>query len=233
MDVRPLVLVVEDEDAISGFIAAVLSANGYRTVRAGTGGEALALAASHTPDLILLDLGLPDIDGVDVLRRVRAWTKTPVVVVSARGHEREKVEALDLGADDYIVKPFGTSELLARVRTALRHSPQVMGARPLERAAVGALEIDYDRRVVLLSGEKLHLTPIEYRLLALLFKNAGRVLTYDFMIGEVWGPRAADAHTLRVNMANLRRKIEENPGEPKYILTEMGVGYRMVEETDK
>lgn len=233
MDAKPLVLVVEDEEAICNFITAILSSNGYQVMKTATGKEGLAMTASYSPDVVLLDLGLPDIDGVEVLKSIRGWSKIPVVVVSARGHEREKVEALDLGADDYIVKPFGTSELLARIRTALRHSPKAMGggeSNGAEEVTIGELEIDYGRRMVSLSGEKVHLTPVEYKILALLSKNAGKVLTHDYIMREIWGLYAGDSHTLRVNMANIRRKIEANPGAPKYILTEMGVGYRMVEE---
>jgi two-component system KDP operon response regulator KdpE len=232
MDVRPLILVVEDDKPICSFITAILNSNGYRVVVASTGKEGLSLAASYSPDVILLDLGLPDIDGVEVLKGIRGWSKTPVIVVSARGHERDKVEALDLGADDYIVKPFGTSELLARIRTALRHSPKVMGgeSRGIEKITIGELEIDYSRRRVSLAGKKVHLTPIEYKILVLLSKNAGKVLTHDYIMKEIWGLYVNDSHTLRVNMANLRRKIEVNPGSPRYIVTEMGIGYRMVEE---
>jgi len=232
MDIKPLVLVIEDEDTICNFITAILNSNSYQVVKTNTGKEGLSMAASYSPDVILLDLGLPDIDGVQVLKSIRRWSKTPIVVVSARGHEREKVEALDLGADDYIVKPFGTSELLARIRTALRHSPQSMGgaAEGREKITIGELEIDYSKRTVSLSGEKIHLTPVEYKILSLLSKNAGKVLTHDYIMKEIWGLYAGDNHALRVNMANIRRKIEANPGEPKYILTEMGVGYRMAEE---
>ena len=232
MEVKPLVLIVEDEDTICNFMTAILNSNGYRVLKTDSGGEGLAMTASYSPDVVLLDLGLPDMDGIDVLEKLRKWTKTPVVVVSARGQEQEKVEALDLGADDYIVKPFGTSELLARIRTALRHSPKSMGAesKGKDQFAVGDLRIDYGRRTVSLAGEKVHLTPVEYKILALLSKNAGKVLTHDYIIKEIWGPYSSDSHTLRVNMANLRRKIEKNPGEPNYILTEVGVGYRMTEE---
>jgi two-component system KDP operon response regulator KdpE len=232
MSIKPLVLVIEDEDAICNFITAILNSNDYQVVKAKTGKEGFSMVASYSPDVILLDLGLPDIDGTEVLGRIREWSKIPVVVVSARGHEREKVEALDLGADDYIVKPFGTSELLARIRTALRHSPKSMDQRAdgAEKVSIGELEIDYGRRVVSLSGKNVHLTPVEYKILILLSKNAGKVLTHDYIMKEIWGLYTDDSHTLRVNMANIRRKIEENPGAPKYILTEMGVGYRMVEE---
>lgn len=227
-----MVLVIEDEEVICNFITAILNANGYQVIKSNTGKEGLSMAASYSPDVILLDLGLPDLDGVEILKSIRQWSKIPVVIVSARGHEREKVEALDLGADDYIVKPFGTSELLARIRTALRHSPLSMGteAQGVENITVGELEIDYNKRLILLAGQVVHLTPIEYKILALLSKNAGKVLTHDYIMREVWGGYAGDSHTLRVNMANIRRKIEENPGEPKYILTEMGVGYRMIED---
>jgi len=232
MDVKPLILVIEDEDAICNFITAILNSNGYQAVKTNTGKEGLSMAASYSPDIILLDLGLPDIDGVEILKSIRVWSKAPIIVVSARGHEREKVEVLDLGADDYIVKPFGTSELLARIRTALRHSSQSMGgeSKGLEKMSVGELVIDYGKRTVLLAGETVHLTPVEYKILALMLKNAGKVLTHDYIMREIWGLYAGDSHTLRVNMANIRRKIEANPGAPKYILTEMGVGYRMVEE---
>lgn len=230
--VKPMILVIEDEEVICNFITAILNSNGYQVIKSNTGKEGLSMAASYSPDVILLDLGLPDLDGVEILKSIREWSKIPVVIVSARGHEREKVEALDLGADDYIVKPFGTSELLARIRTALRHSPQSMGteAQGIEKIIVGELEIDFKKRLVFLAGKIVHLTPVEYKILVLLSKNAGKVLTHDYIMRDVWGLYAGDSHTLRVNMANIRRKIEVNPGEPKYILTEMGVGYRMIEE---
>ena len=232
MSIKSLVLIVEDEEGIGNFISTVLTSNQYSTLRTGKGKEALELAASHVPDIILLDLGLPDMDGVEVLKNLRQWSKVPVVVLSARDHEREKVEALDLGADDYITKPFGTSELMARIRTALRHTPKKEpGIFPdSKKAVIGELEIEYDKRRVSLVGKQIHLTPIEYKILVLFFQNPGKVLTHDFIIGNVWGPYANESQTLRVNMANIRRKIEANPGEPKYILTEVGVGYRMAEE---
>ncbi len=232
MELKPMVLVIEDENAISNFITAILNLNGYQVMKSTTGKEGLSMVAAYSPDLILLDMGLPDIDGMEILRSIREWSKIPVVIVSARGHEREKVAALDLGADDYIVKPFGTSELLARIRTALRHSPQSLGieANGSDKFNVGELEVDYRKRLVQLQGKVVHLTPVEYKILALLAKNTGKVLTHDFIKREIWGLYAGDSHTLRVNMANIRRKIEVNPGEPQYIITEMGVGYRMVEE---
>lgn len=232
VDIKPTVLIIEDEDAICNFISAILTSNQYQVVKAKTGREGISLFASYVPDIVLLDLGLPDMDGTEILRQIREWSKTPVIVVSARGHEREKVDALDLGADDYIVKPFGTSELLARIRTALRHSFQSAGTKALgaEKVTIGELEIDYNKRTVCKDGARIHLTPIEYKILVLLSQNVGKVLTHDFMIREVWGIYTDESHTLRVNMANIRRKIETNPGTPQYILTEMGVGYRMVEE---
>ena len=178
-------------------------------------------------------------DGVEVLKMIRQWTGLPVIVVSARGHEREKVEALDLGADDYITKPFGTSELLARIRTAIRHSQRNSTGIPFDavKIIVGDLEIDYGKRLVSISGKEIHLTPIEYKIIVLLSKYIGKVITHDFIIKEVWGPfttetYASEIQALRVNMANIRRKLEANPAEPRYIVTEVGVGYRMVEELD-
>ena len=195
MDMKPTVLIIEDKDAICNFISAILTSNSYQVVKAKTGKEGLSLFTSHVPDIILLDLGLPDIGGAEVLKNIRQWSKTPVIVVSARGNEREKVAALDFGADDYIVKPFGTWELLARIRTAMGHSTQAAGteASGEEKVTIGKLEIDYSKRVVYKVGEKIHLTPIEYKLLVLLSKNAGKVLTHDFIIREIWGgiPRKA------------------------------------------
>lgn len=232
MNRNPLILVVEDEEAISNFISAILSSNHYSLVKAVTGKEAASLAASCCPDLILLDLGLPDMDGIEVLKSIRQWTSTPIIVVSARGHEREKVEALDLGADDYITKPFGTSELLARIRTEIRHSQRASssGEGKTEKITIGGLEIDYEKRLVTVDGSDVHLTPIEYKIIVLLSQYLGKVLTYDFIMKEIWGPYTNEIQALRVNMANIRRKLEANPAEPKYIVTEVGVGYRMVEE---
>lgn len=232
MNNQSLILIVEDDESISNFISAILTSNDYAVMKTTKGKEAISMIASYCPDLILLDLGLPDMDGVEVLRTIRQWTTTPVVVVSARGHEREKVEALDLGADDYITKPFGTSELLARIRTEIRHSQKnaPMNYTEADGITIGDLEIDYVKRRVSIEGREIHLTPIEYKILVLLSKNIGKVLTHDFLIKEVWGPYANEIQALRVNMANIRRKLEANPAEPHYIVTEVGVGYRMVEE---
>ena len=225
------ILIVEDEESIVHALSSILTANDYAVLVANTGEQALALAASHQPDVVLLDLGLPGMDGIAVLRELRGWYGRPVLVVSARDQEREKVEALDLGADDYITKPFGTSELLARIRAALRNSGRRMGAQGTGGSfTVGALSIDFLKRAVSLRGEGVHLTQIEYRIVELLARNAGSVLTYDEIMREVWGPYVTDSNTiLRVNMANIRRKLEDNPADPSYFLTETGIGYRMAD----
>lgn len=229
---KPLILIVEDDERICNFISAILVSNNYNIIKTAYGKEAVSMAASYCPDLILLDLGLPDMDGVEVLKTIRLWTGIPIIVVSARGQEREKVEALDLGADDYLTKPFGTSELLARIRTGIRHSQKNGNSNysESEKITVGDLEINYGKRLVSVAGKEIHLTPIEYKIIVLLSKNLGKVLTHDFIIKEVWGPYTNEIQALRVNMANIRRKLEVNPAEPRYIVTEVGVGYRMLEE---
>lgn len=233
MEIRDKILIIEDEQNISNFISTVLTTNHYDTLVAASGAEALSMISSHCPDLIILDLGLPDMDGLKVLQQVRSWSSLPIVVVSARTHERDKVLALDLGADDYIEKPFGTSELLARIRTAIRHtrtSLQNGGIALSGKFSVGGLTIDYDKHHVLVDGQDVHLTLNEFKIVALLGKHAGKVLTYDYLIREIWGPKAkTDNQILRVNMANIRRKIEKNPADPQYIFTEIGVGYRMLD----
>lgn len=227
------IMIIEDEDAISNFIATTLKANTYAPLVARSASEALSMIPSHCPDLILLDLGLPDMDGIEILKKIREWSSTPVIVVSARGEESDKVEALDLGADDYIAKPFGTSELLARIRTALRHSMKnTSGTTTGDIFRTKGLMIDFDKRLISVDGKDVHLTQIEFKIVSLLAKSAGRVLTYDFIITELWGPYAVkDNQILRVNMANIRRKLEKNPASPEYIFTEVGVGYRMVDES--
>ena len=226
------VMIIEDEDAISNFIATTLKANTYAPLVAKTAREALSMIPSHCPDLILLDLGLPDMDGIEILKKIREWSSIPVIVVSARGEESDKVEALDLGADDYISKPVGTSELLARIRTALRHSLMANSSTPANDIfKTKELTIDFDKRQITVDGKDVHLTQIEFKIVSLLAKSAGRVLTYDFIITELWGPYAVkDNQILRVNMANIRRKLEKNPASPEYIFTEVGVGYRMTDE---
>ena len=233
MNIREKILVIEDEKSISHFISTVLNNNGYEAMQARSGSEALSMISSHCPDLVILDLGLPDMDGLEILRQLRSWSSLPVVVVSARSHEKDKVTALDLGADDYLTKPFGTDELLARVRTAIRHTRTASGNDEIAQKGtytVGDLVIDYNKHQVLVGGVNAKLTLSEFRIVALLGKHAGKVLTYDYIIRELWGPRAgSDNQILRVNMANIRRKIEKNPAEPQYIFTEVGVGYRMAE----
>ena len=232
MENKITVLVVEDDAGISNFIRAILIANDYSVLTADLGKTAVSMVSSRCPDVILLDMGLPDLDGLDVLKSIRLWSSIPVIVVSARGHEREKVEALDSGADDYLTKPFGTAELLVRIRTALRHRPNTSpNSYPVSNQFhIGSLLINYEKRIVELDGNDIHLTPIEYKIIVLLSQNAGKVLTHDYIIKEVWGPYENDNQALRVNMANIRRKIEDNPASPQYILTEVGVGYRMVDE---
>lgn len=222
-------VIIEDEKNICNFIETTLNAEGYRTVSASTGIDGLSLITSQCPDIILLDLGLPDMDGVDVLKEIRLFSNTPVIVISARTREHEKVEALDCGADDYITKPFGTSELMARIRTALRHSH--MRTSDIGSVyQVGELTIDFERRLVTVGENEVHLTQNEYKLVSLLARQAGRVLTYDYLMNQIWGPYTdGNNQILRVNMAHIRRKIEKTPAEPEYIFTEIGVGYRMKE----
>jgi len=233
MMIREKILVVEDEKSIANFIATILTTNGYDVMRANDGSDALSMISSHCPDLVILDLGLPDMDGLEILRQLRSWSTLPVVVVSARTHEQDKVTALDMGADDYLTKPFGTDELLARVRTAIRHTRTTSANNEIAQKGtytVGELVIDYNKHWVLIRGENAKLTLSEFRIVALLGKHAGKVLTYDFIIRELWGPRADNNNQiLRVNMANIRRKIEKNPAEPEYLFTEVGVGYRLAE----
>lgn len=227
------VLIIEDEKSICDFIGKTLDSHEYKVTAANNGKDGLALITSSLPDLVLLDLGLPDMDGMDIIRKTREWSSLPIIVISARTQEKEKVQALDAGADDYITKPFGTFELLARIRTAIRHNNKLSddsqnANRPY---AADGLTIDFEWRLVTLHGKEIHLTRVEYKIVSLLAKNSGKVMTYDTLIDQVWGPYADDNNRiLRVNMANIRRKIEENPGEPKYIFTELGVGYRMLED---
>lgn len=236
MSNKYLIVIVEDEYNISSFVSAVLQANGFDTMVARNGAEAIILITSHCPDLVLLDLGLPDMDGQGIIENVRGWSNVPIIVVSARTRERDKVMALESGADDYITKPFGTSELLARIRTALRHVQLREGEQAQRQTGVfhtGDLEVDYDKRRVYVNEEDAHLTQNEYKIVALLSKYSGRVLTYDSIIKHIWGPNAKQGNQiLRVNMANIRRKIEPSTAEPRYIMTEMGVGYRMAEGED-
>jgi two-component system KDP operon response regulator KdpE len=226
---EPLILVVEDEPAMRRFLRASLSSRGYQILEASTAAEATLLATSHNPDLTILDLGLPDQDGIDLVRSFREWSKRAIVVLSARGREEDKVEALDAGADDYLTKPFGVNELLARMRVALRHADESRIDEPV--LSFGPLTIDLARREVRREQEAVRLTPIEYKLLALLAKNAGRVLTHRQILREVWGPGSVEhTHYVRVHMAELRKKIEADPSRPKLLVTEPGVGYRLKDE---
>lgn len=227
---KTLILTVEDDRPVRNLIVTTLKTHDYKYLTAENGNEAVMEAASHNPDIILLDLGLPDMDGLDIIQNVRIWSTTPIIVISARTMENSKVTALDMGADDYLTKPFGTGELLARIRTALRHA-QRNHTHTSHLYEVGDLSIDFERRLVKVKGQEVHLTQIEYKLVCLLAQNAGRVMTYESIITKIWGPYADnDNQILRVNMAHIRRKLEENPAEPQYIFTEIGVGYRMREE---
>ena len=232
MNLKHEILLIEDERNICNFIMTTLRTHDYKATSVGNASGGLSIAASCCPDLILLELGLPDMDGIDVIRNIREWSNVPIIVISARTQEAEKVEALDAGADDYITKPFGTSELMARIRTALRRST-LSGAIsvPTEnRYEAKDLVIDYNKHIVTVNGTIVHFTQIEYKILTFLARNAGKVITYDTLITHVWGPFAdSNNRILRVNMANIRRKMEQNPADPQYIFTEIGIGYRMID----
>jgi len=220
------VLLVEDEAPMRRFLRVALEGQGYKLLEAETAREGLSLAASHQPDLALMDLGLPDMDGLELTKRLREWSKVPIIVLSARGQERDKIEALDAGADDYLTKPFSTGELLARMRAALRHRPQGAEAEPVFRT--DEWEVDFARREVTARGVPVHLTPNEFKLLAVLARHAGKVLTHRQLLREVWGAaQAAQPHYLRVYMAQLRHKLEADPARPRHLITESGVGYRL------
>ncbi len=227
MTAGPLVLVVEDEAQMRRFLRAALESHGFRFLEAVTAQEGTALATSHNPDVILMDLGLPDLDGLELTRRLREWTATPIIVISARGQEEDKVRALDAGADDYLTKPFGTGELMARIRVALRHREGASEARGAAVFETPLWRLDQGLREVRLRGEVIHLTPLEYKLLVTLVRHAGKVLTHHQLLKEVWGHGSAQPHYLRVYMAQLRRKLEEDPARPRYFITEPGVGYRL------
>ena len=225
------ILVVEDDNAVAKLMAATMESQDYQYRIASTGASAIMEALSYMPEVMILDLGLPDTDGIEVIKKIRAWSNMPIIVVSARSEDTDKVAALDAGADDYLTKPFSVDELLARLRVALRrvrHDRQ----RLSEEASVyenGGLRIDYAAGCVYLDGSEIHLTPIEFKLLVLLANNTGKVLTHNYILREVWGnPAASDMRSLRVYMATLRKKLEKNPSEPKYIQTHIGVGYRML-----
>jgi two-component system KDP operon response regulator KdpE len=228
MSHKDRILIVDDENGICRFLKAVLSVNNYDVLVAQTGADACMMISSSVPDLVLLDLGLPDMDGLRIIKTVREWTELPIIVVSAQTHERDKVAALDAGADDYDTKPFSSSELLARIRTSIRRSGTRNADMTITQTGnyrIDDLTIDYDKHRVLVAGENIRLTRNEFKILALLGKNAGRVLTYAHIMKAIWGTGLNDHRILRVNMANIRRKLKENPTEPRYIFTEIGVGY--------
>lgn len=226
---EPLVLIVEDDPQVRTFLRTSLTAHAYRAIECDTAAEALRLARQYAPAILLLDLGLPDLDGMDVVSRIREWSELPIIVISARAHEREKVAALDAGADDYLTKPFGFEELLARMRTALRRSTRERQPRPIFTS--GPLMVDLEKRRVEVDGQEVRLTTIEYRLLAALIAYAGKVMTHRQLLDQVWGPGQGDQlQYLRVYMGHLRRKLEPDPLRPRLFLTEAGVGYRLLVE---
>jgi two-component system KDP operon response regulator KdpE len=230
-DLKRVVLVVEDEAQMRTFVRLALTAHDYNVVEASTGREGLEQAVAHVPDVVLLDLGLPDVDGLSVTRHLREWSTAPIIIISARGQEQEKVQALDAGADDYLTKPFGSAELMARMRVALRHAWRSAQAAASSVITVGKLRIDLAKRLVFADEAEVHLTPIEYKLLGALIKHAGMVLTHKQLLDQVWGPgHAHQMQYLRVYMAQLRRKLEDNPAHPKHLITEPGVGYRLKTE---
>ncbi len=223
---HPIVVLIEDEPQVRRFLRAVLPSQGIELFEAETGERGLVEVGLRRPDVVILDLGLPDIGGVEVVRRLREWSEVPVIILSARTAETDKIAALDAGADDYLTKPFGVGELLARLRVAMRHATRTADGAQLFGA--GPISIDLSARRVAVSGTAVHLTPIEYRLLALLVKHAGKVLTHRHLLKEIWGPsHVEDAHYLRIYMAQLRRKLEDDPTQPRYLITEPGVGYRL------
>ena len=228
---KPRILLIEDDAHIRRFLRATLVTQGYELLEAETGREGLALAASHVPEVVLLDLGLPDMEGSEVIRKLRGWFQAPIIILSARGQERDKIANLDAGADDYLTKPFGVGELLARVRVALRRAAPVGEAKPETGFALGNIRVDFERRQVFRRDQEVHLTPIEYKLLSVLIKHRGKVVTHRQLLKEVWGPGHTENNPyLRIFILNLRRKLEEDPTRPAYLVTEPGVGYRLKDE---
>jgi two-component system, OmpR family, KDP operon response regulator KdpE len=226
--VGPLVLIVEDEPQMVRFLRASLATHNYRLIESTTAADGLAQAAARNPDLILLDLGLPDLDGLEVTRRIREWTATPIIVLSARGQDEDKISALDAGADDYLTKPFSVGELLARMRVALRHATSTASGKPEPIFTLDELRVDLGKREVFVGEKEVHLTPTEYKLLLVLIQHAGKVVTHRQLLKEVWGPPHTDnTQYLRVYMAQLRQKLEPNPARPQYLINEPGVGYRL------
>jgi two-component system KDP operon response regulator KdpE len=228
MNSAATLVIIEDEIQIRRFLRTTLASQGYQVIEAETGKQGLGEAALRKPDLIILDLGLPDMDGVEVVKNIRHWSDVPIIILSARSQESDKVSALDAGADDYLVKPFGAGELLARIRVALRHVSVTTSNAPEGVFVVDALKVDLIHRKVTVNDTEVHLTPIEYRLLTALIKHAGKVLTHQFLLKAVWGANYTErAHYLRIYMGTLRHKLEQNPARPRFLLTEVGVGYRL------
>ena len=226
---KPLILVVEDDAPIRNLITTTLKTQDYKYIAAATASEALQQATIHAPDVMLLDLGLPDLDGIEVIRRIRSWSAMPIIVISARSEDSDKIEALDSGADDYLTKPFSVEELLARLRVTFRRISMLQNAAGGSVFSNGDLQIDFAAGCATLKGQELHLTPIEYKLLCLLAHNADKVLTHQFILHEIWGTATkSDLASLRVFMGTLRKKIESDPAHPRYIQTHVGIGYRLV-----
>ena len=231
MEKEITVLIVEDDKYISNFICMSLKQEGYRYMKTSTGREAISLCYANNPDVIILDLGLPDMDGIQVIEHIRCSSEKPIIVVSARQEEAEKIKALDMGADDYVVKPFYMGELLARIRVAVRKAEKTSGTEMMQMFQRDYLKIDFEKRMVYIDDKEVHMTPIEYKLLVLLVSNQGKVLTHNQILSKIWGyGESGDANSLRVFMATLRRKIEKDTANPRFIITEVGVGYRFAEE---
>jgi two-component system, OmpR family, KDP operon response regulator KdpE len=227
-EIYPTILVIEDEKHIRHFLRLSLESLNFRLIESSTGAEGLALAASHNPDVILLDLGLPDMDGLEVIQRCRAWTATPIIILSARGKDQDKIQALESGADDYLTKPFSVGELTARIKVALRHSNRPNTPSPNPVFKTGGLMVDMEKHQVSIEGKEIHLTPTEFKLLAILISKAGKLVTWKELLGDIWGPAGSDSsHYLRIYISQLRHKLEENPARPRYLITEAGVGYRL------
>jgi two-component system KDP operon response regulator KdpE len=225
---NPIILLIEDDPQIRRFLRASLVTQGYELIEAGTGREGLALAAARVPEVVLLDLGLPDIEGLEVIKQLRSWSSVPIIILSARGQERDKVANLDAGADDYLTKPFGVGELLARIRVALRKAMPAEESQQEPLYSIGKIKVDFGRRIVFRGQDEVHLTPIEYKLLSVLLKHRGKVVTHRQLLKEVWGPSYVEQNAyLRIFVLNLRRKLEDEPTRPQYLLTEPGVGYRL------
>jgi len=224
----PTILVIEDEESIRRFLRLSLENRDFRLIECGTGQDGLSLASSHNPEIILLDLGLPDIDGLEVIRRLREWAATPIIILSARGKEQDKIHALESGADDYLTKPFNVGELVARIKVALRHMNRPDKDSPATVFQSGNLKVDLEKRQVFVKGAEIHLTPIEHKLLAILVRQAGKLVTHKELLAEVWGPAGGDSsHYLRIYVHQLRHKLEEKPTQPCYLITEPGIGYRL------